>query len=105
MRIYIADKRKTATVRIYGIDGGECTRKYFDTFFHNVIEIHETTDEEREICGKDPEYTIDTYDLFMAFAAAIGIIQDSIDEVALAVINEQKTEEYTFDGQCYAIGG
>ena len=103
MKIYIADVRKTATIRIYGVDGTECTRRYFDIFMHNVMEVHETTEEERGICGNEPEYTIDTYDLFKAFAGAIGNIQNAIDDIAAAVIREHSIDEYTFDSVNYAI--
>ena len=103
MKIYIADVRKTATIRIYGVNGTECTRRYFDIFMHDVMEVHETTDEERSICGNEPEYTIDTYELFKAFAGAIGNIQNAIDNIAAAVIREHSIDEYTFESVNYAI--
>ena len=56
------------------------------------IEVHETTDEERNICGNEPEYTIDTYELFKAFAGAIGNIQNAIDDIAAAVIREHSID-------------
>ena len=66
MRVYIKDEKKTVAVRLYGMNGKECTRRYFDTFFHDVKEVHETTDEERELSGTDAEYTIDEGRLFAA---------------------------------------
>ena len=103
MRVYIRDERKTVFVRLYGLDGEECTRQFFDTFFHDVIEVHETTDDERNSSGTDAEYTIDERRLFDAFVSVIGNIQDSIDHVAMAMIDEEPIEEYTYDDICYAI--
>ena len=103
MRVYIRDERQTVSVRLYGLDGEECTRQFFDTFFHDVKEAHETTDEEREISGTDAEYTIDEGRLFAAFAEIVGNIQDSIDHVAIAMIDEEPIGEYTFDDVCYEI--
>lgn len=103
MKVYIRDERKTVSLRLYGLDGEECTRRFFDTFLHDVIEVHETTGEERAETDTDAEYTIDERRLFDAFVRVIGNIQDSIDHVATAMIDEEPIEEYTYDDVCYAI--
>ena len=103
MRVYIADSNKTVTVRIYGVYGHEITREFFSLFFLRAVEVHETTDEERQVMGTDAEFTIDTYDLFKAFADKIDDIQKAIDDISYLLIEGTQTTDYICDDRLYAI--
>ena len=103
MRVFIADRKKTVSVHIYGVYGHEITREFFSLFFLRVIEVHETTDEERQVMGTDAEFTIDTYDLFKAFADKIDDIQKAIDDISYLLIEGTQTTDYICDDRLYAI--
>ena len=103
MRVFIADRKKTVSVHIYGVYGHEITREFFSLFFLRVIEVHETTDEERQVMGTDAEFTIDTYDLFKAFADKIDDIQKAIDDISYLLIEGTQTTDYICEDRLYAI--
>ena len=103
MRVFIADRKKTVSVHIYGVYGHEITREFFSLFFLRAVEVHETTDEERQIMGTDAEFTIETYDLFKAFADKIDDIQKAIDDISYLLIEGTQTTDYICDDRLYAI--
>lgn len=103
MKVFIADQNKTVTVRIYGLNGTEVTREFFSVFFLRVIEIHETTDEERRISGTDAEFTIDTYDHFKDFVGKIETIQQAIDDMSYLLLDGSTIDDYIIDDHLYAI--
>lgn len=102
MKVYIKDINKTATVRIYGITGKECTKEFFSVFFIRAIEIHQTTDEERT-SGTDGEFTFDTYELFREFAGKVGIIQSVLDDVSEMMIEGSVHEDWLIDNSYFVM--
>ena len=103
MKVFIRETEKTVTVRIYGISGRECTREFFKCFFTEKDGVHETSDDEKVRYGTDAEYSIETQEFYDFFSKHIDNIQNSIDEVALAIINGYTVEEFVFDGEYYAL--
>lgn len=103
MRVLIADQRKTVTIRLYGLTGNEVTREYFSLFFLEAVEIHETTDTEREITGTDAEFTVMTTDVYKELLVSVGKIQEALDDVSDRIDEGRSYEEFIVNNKIYAI--
>lgn len=103
MRVLIADQNRTVTIRLYGLNGNEVTREYFSLFFLEVIEIHETTDTERNITGTDAEFTVATTEVYEALYNSIVAMQEAIDDVSDKVDEGRSHTEFIIDNRFYAI--
>lgn len=102
MKVFIREYCRDVTVRIYGIDGEERTKEFFERYFEETIGVYETTDEEREQFGSEAEFTIDKADDYNYFAGKISSIQQAIDDIADSIINGAEIDRYV-DSVCYAI--
>lgn len=103
MKVFIKEYCRDVTVRIYGVDGEERTKEFFEKYFHNVIGVDIMTDDDRSENLSEAEYSIDTAEQFEFLAQYIGSIQTSIDYVADAFIKGKNESEYSPDGYNYLI--
>ena len=103
MKVFVLETRKVVTFRIYGLNGEECAKTYFDKYFTQMEEIYRTTEEEQSIYGIDADYTVVHQSAYKWLAGFIGVLQDVIDTVVDEMIEGKTKEEYTIDGVFYAI--
>ncbi len=103
MKIFVREYCRDVTVRIYGIDGDEHTKEFFEKYFSDVKGIYETTDEEREDYNTEAVYTIVKADYYNFLAQQIESIQKGIDEVAEAKFRNEAEADYTFENCCYIV--
>ncbi len=75
MKIFVREYCRDVTVRIYGIDGDEHTKEFFEKYFSDVKGIYETTDEKREDYNTEAVYTIVKADYYNFLAQQIESIQ------------------------------
>lgn len=104
MKVFIKEYCRDVIIRIYGIDGDEHTKEFFEKYMSDIDGVYETTDEERKLYCSEAEYTITKAEYYNFFAQQIDNIQKGIDEVAeAAILWNEKTEDYIFDDECYVI--
>ncbi len=102
MKVFIKEYCRDVNIRIYGIDGEERTKEFFEKYFEETIGVYETTDEEHERFGSEAEFTIEKADDYNYFAGKISTIQQAIDDIADSIINGSEIDRYV-DSVCYAI--
>lgn len=103
MKVFIKEICRDVIVRIYGTDGDEHTKEFFERFFCNVEGIYETTDDERTEYRSEGVYTIEKLEYYELFAQTVTNIQQAIDEVAKALIEGRSIEEFTIDQLCFVV--
>lgn len=103
MRVLIRETLETAVINIYGTDGREHSRDFFEKYFADSDGVYPTLDEEREEYGTDAEWTIITERDFRFFADTVSTIQQAIDDVQRKLAKGDDAEEYTFNADCFLI--
>ena len=103
MKVFIKEYCRDVTVRIYGIDGEERTKDYFDKYFYNVNGVDIVNKKEREEYHSEAEYSIEKAEYFQFLAQHIEEIQNTIDIAALAIIDGRSEEEFIVDNACYLV--
>lgn len=103
MKVFIREYCRDVTVRIYGVDGEERTREFFEKYFSEVDGVYETTEEEHTKYCSEAEFTIERAEHYNFFAQQIDNIQRGIDDVAEALMRGEDIHSYAFDGYCYTI--
>ncbi|MGN0553744.1 MAG: hypothetical protein ACI4I1_10190 [Oscillospiraceae bacterium] len=103
MRVLVKESHKTVSIRIYGLDGEERTKEFFEKYFTDVVGVYETPDEERESYESDAVWTIEKHADFSFFAQMLGVIQKSIDEIGKQLDKGANIQEYTFNDGCFVI--
>ena len=88
MKVFIKEYCRDVIVRIYGIDGEERTKEYFEKYFENVEGVYPTTDEEKESYNSEAVYTITKAEYYNFFEAKY---------------RDETVSDYTFDTVCYVI--
>lgn len=86
MKVFIKEYCRDVTIRIFGIDGEEHTKDFFEKYFYDVIGVEIMTDEERSEFLSEAEFSIEKAAQFEFFAQHIGAIQTAIDYAAVAHI-------------------
>lgn len=102
MKVFIREYCRDVNIRIYGIDGEEHTKEFFETYFRETIGVYTTTEEEHEHFGSEAEYTIEKADDYNMFAGQINNIQKAIDEIADSILSGKEIDRYV-DNVCYVI--
>lgn len=103
MKLFIVDDNNEAEVFIYGIDGNDCTERFFVNFFEGKG-IKRLTDEEKKQCRTEADYAIlNSYCEYLE--NAISLLQGTIDIIAKEYkqSNCNIKDTYTFDGRCYVV--
>lgn len=103
MRVLIRETLETAVINIYGTDGNQHSRDFFDKYFADSEGAYPTLDEEREEFGTDAEWTIIRKQDFQAFADTAETIQKAIDDVQDRIAKGDSREDYTYNSDSYLI--
>lgn len=104
MKVFIREYCRDAEVTIYGIDGEDHTKDFFEKYFLGCRDVYRTTEEERTEYHSKAEFTVVKADHFNYFAENLGKIQNAIDIVAEALMRGESIDNYTFNGKCYIMG-
>ena len=103
MKLFIIDDNTEAEIFIYGIDGSDCTERFFVSLFDGKG-IKRLTEEEKKQYKTEADYAIlNSY--CECLENAITLLQETIDIIA----EEYKKsgcnikETYTFDDRCYVV--
>ncbi len=86
MKVFIKEYCRDVTIRIFGMDGEEHTKDFFEKYFYDVIGVEIMTDEECSEFLSEAEFSIEKAAQFEFFAQHIGAIQAAIDCAAVAHI-------------------
>lgn len=86
MKVFIKEYCRDVTIRIFGIDGEEHTKDFFEKYLYNVIGVDIMTDDERTEYLSEAEFFIEKAAHFEFLAQHIGAIQTAIDYAAVAHI-------------------
>ena len=90
-------------IRIYGIGGEQRTKEFFDTVFVDMSCVYPTTEEERAEYGTTGVYTFESRAAFDKFCEYLEILQETLDTIAEALIDENSVEEYCFEYENYLV--
>lgn len=94
MKVLILDTKAVRNATIWGIDGNDHTKEWFDKFLSDTDEIRPTTAEEKHEYGNDVEYAFDTDSNYTVFQSMRPQIQSAYDAIYKAVGNGEKAEYY-----------
>ncbi len=103
MKVFLKEYCRDVIIRIYGIDGDEHTREFFEKYLTSVDGVYETTEAERAEYRTKGVFTITKAEYFNFLAQQIGNIQQGIDEVADELMRGKTISDYTFNGVNYVI--
>ena len=59
MKVFIKEYCRDVTIRIFGMDGEEHTKDFFEKYFYDVIGVEIMTDEERSEFLSEAEFSIE----------------------------------------------
>lgn len=104
MKVFIRECCRDAVVKIYGIDGEEHTKEFFEKFFLGCAGVYRTTEEEHTEYLSEAEFTVVKAGDFEYFAKNLGKLQNAIDIVAEGLKRGESIQDYTFNGRCYIVG-
>ena len=97
MRVFIREEKRDVHIRIYGIGGEQRTKEFFDAVFVDMSCVYPTTEEERAEYGTTGVYTFESRAAFDKFCEYHEILQETLDTIAEALIDENSVEEYCFE--------
>lgn len=103
MKIFILEEQREVHIRIYGVDGEQRTKKFFDAVFVGMSCVYPTTDEEKSEYGTDSIYTFESRAAFNKFYVYLEKLQDTIDKIAEAIIEGDDEKEYSFEYANYIV--
>ena len=103
MKVFILEEQRKVHIRIYGVDGEQRTKEFFDVVFVGMSCVYPTTDEEKSEYGTDAIYTFESRDAFDKFCTYLEKLQDTLDKIAEAVIEGDDEKEYGFEYANYIV--
>ena len=103
MRIFILEEQREVHIRIYGVDGEQRTKEFFDAVFVGMSCVYPTTDKEKSEYGTDAAYTFESRAAFNKFCTYLEKLQDTLDTIAEALIEGNHEEEYSFEYANYIV--
>ena len=103
MKIFILEEQREVHIRIYGIDGEQHTKEFFDAVFVNMSCIYPTTEAEKKEYDTDAVYTFESKAAFDKFCEYLEILQETLDTIAESLIDENSVEEYCFEYEKYLV--
>ena len=103
MKIFILEEQREAHIRIYGINGEQRTKEFFDAVFVGMSCVYSTINEEKSECGTDAIYTFESKAAFNKFCVYLEKLQDTIDKIAEAIIEGDDEKEYGFEYANYIV--
>ncbi len=103
MKVFILEQHRDVHIRIYGIDGEQRTKEFFDAVFGKMSCVYPTTEEERTEYGTAGVYTFESKAAFDKFCEYIEVLQDTLDIIAEALIEDDTREDYCFEYSNYIV--
>ena len=103
MKIFILEERREVHIRIYGIDGEQRTKEFFDAVFVNMSCIYPTTESEKKEYDTDAVYTFESKAAFDKFCEYLEKLQDTLDTISEALFKDDSAEEYSFEYANYIV--
>lgn len=103
MKVFILEEQREVHIRIYGIDGEQHTKEFFDAVFVGMSCVYPTTDEEKSEYGTDAIYTFESRAAFNKFCEYLEILQDTLDTISEALFKDDSAEEYSFEYANYIV--
>lgn len=103
MKLFIIDDNTEAEVFVYGIDGSDCTERFFVSFFDGKG-IKKLTEAEKKQYETEADYAIpNAYCEYLE--NAIALLQETIDIIAKEYKRSgcNVKETYTFCDRCYVV--
>lgn len=103
MKVFIFEEQREVHIRIYGIDGEQHTKEFFDAVFVNMSCIYPTTEAEKKEYDTDAVYTFESRAAFDKYCVYLEKLQDTLDTIAEALIEGDHEEEYGFEYANYIV--
>ena len=103
MKIFILEEEREVHIRIYGIDGEQRTKEFFDAVFVNMSCIYPTTEAEKKEHDTDAVYTFESKAAFDKFCEYLEKLQDTLDTISEALFEDDSAEEYCFEYENYLV--
>ena len=103
MKVFIHEEEREVHIRIYGIDGEQRTKEFFDAVFVNMSCIYPTTEAEKKEHDTDAVYTFESKAAFDKFCEYLEKLQDTLDTISEALIEDDSAEEYCFEYENYLV--
>lgn len=103
MKVFILEEEREVHIRIYGIDGEQRTKEFFDAVFVNMSCIYPTTEAEKKEHDTDAVYTFESKAAFDKFCEYLEKLQDTLDTISEALIEDDSAEEYCFEYENYLV--
>lgn len=103
MKIFILEEQREVHIRIYGVDGEQRTKEFFDAVFVNMSCIYPTTEAEKKEYDTDAVYTFESRSAFDKFCEYLEILQDTLDTISEALFKDDSVEEYSFEYANYIV--
>lgn len=103
MKVFIREYCRDVNVRIYGVDGEERTKEFFQKYLSDAEGIYETTDEEKEDYLSEAVYTITKGEYYDCLAQEIDNIQKGLDDIAEAEFRDETEADYVFEEESYVV--
>ena len=103
MKVFIHEEEREVHIRIYGIDGEQRTKEFFDAVFVNMSCIYPTTEAEKKEHDTDAVYTFESKAAFDKFCEYLEKLQDTLDTISEALFENDSAEEYCFEYENYLV--
>ncbi len=103
MKIFILEEQWEVHIRIYGVDGEQRTKEFFDAVFVGMSCVYPTTDKEKSEYDTDAVYTFESRAAFDKFCEYLEILQDTLDTISEALFKDDSAEEYSFEYANYIV--
>lgn len=103
MKVFILEEKREVHIRIYGIDGEQRTKEFFDAVFVNMSCIYPTTEAEKKEHDTDAVYTFESKAAFDKFCEYLEKLQDTLDTISEALFENDSAEEYCFEYENYLV--
>ena len=103
MKVFILEEEREVHIRIYGIDGEQRTKEFFDAVFVNMSCIYPTTEAEKKEHDTDAVYTFESKAAFDKFCEYLEKLQDTLDTISEALFENDSAEEYCFEYENYLV--
>lgn len=103
MKVFILEEQREVHIRIYGVDGEQRTKEFFDAVFVNMSCVYLTTEDERKKYHTNGIYTFESRAAFNKFCTFLEKLQDTLDKIAEAIIGGDDEKEYGFEYANYIV--
>lgn len=103
MKVFILEEQREVHIRIYGVDGEQRTKEFFDVVFVNMSCVYPTTEDERKEYHTNGIYTFESKAAFDKFCEYLEMLQDTLDTISEALFNDDSAEEYCFEYANYIV--